>query len=159
MLDLLLTEMEDRRGKLVVFFAGYQKDMETKVLAYNPGLPSRFPHQFTFADFADDDLAAILRDMVEKQLKLKLCPRDGDKHVRIAARRLGMQCGTEGFGNAHAVRNLWELICRRQAERIVRERGNGNAATAATQTFFKFAGRTCWARARCQSPRRLRSPS
>lgn len=42
MLDALLPEMENRRGKLVVVFAGYKKQMEG-LLAYNEGLPSRFP--------------------------------------------------------------------------------------------------------------------
>lgn len=41
MLDTLLLDMENRRGKLVVVFAGYQKQME-ELLAHNEGLPSRF---------------------------------------------------------------------------------------------------------------------
>ena len=42
MLDALLPEMENRRGKLVTVFAGYKKQME-ELLAHNEGLPSRFP--------------------------------------------------------------------------------------------------------------------
>ncbi|GFH23953.1 uncharacterized protein HaLaN_21657, partial [Haematococcus lacustris] len=39
-LDYLLPEMENRRGKLVTVLAGYQKQMES-LLGYNEGLPSR----------------------------------------------------------------------------------------------------------------------
>ena len=41
-LDALLPEMENLRGKLVVVFAGYRKQMEG-LMAHNEGLPSRFP--------------------------------------------------------------------------------------------------------------------
>lgn len=45
----MLPEMENRRGKLVVVFAGYQKDMEG-LMAHNEGLPSRFPRVRCFRD-------------------------------------------------------------------------------------------------------------
>jgi hypothetical protein len=44
-LDYLLPEMENRRGKLVVVLAGYKKPMEERVMAYNEGLPSRYGRQ------------------------------------------------------------------------------------------------------------------
>ncbi len=40
-LDYLLPEMENRRGKLVVVLAGYAKPME-ELMGHNEGLPSRF---------------------------------------------------------------------------------------------------------------------
>jgi hypothetical protein len=40
--------------------AGYRKQMED-LLSYNEGLPSRFPSQFTFDDYKDDELLAILK--------------------------------------------------------------------------------------------------
>ena len=47
------------------------------------------------------------------------------KHLRIAARRLGRQRGTTGFGNARAVRNAYEQAQRRQSARVLKERGAG----------------------------------
>ena len=47
--------------------------------------------------------------------------------MRIQARRLGRQRGTEGFGNARAVRNWFERACGRQAARVVTARKRGEA--------------------------------
>ena len=40
---------------MVFIFAGYKKPIE-KLFAYNPGLPSRFPHRFVFADYTEAEL-------------------------------------------------------------------------------------------------------
>ena len=42
-LDLLLTQMLDHIGKIIVIFAGYNRNMESSFES-NPGLPSRIPH-------------------------------------------------------------------------------------------------------------------
>jgi hypothetical protein len=110
-LDYLLPEMENRRGKLVVVLAGYQKNME-ELLAYNDGLPSRFPLVFKFADYSDEELTEELTDILVGMLE-KSKPRfaaEEDRHLRIAARRLGRLRGAAGFGNARAVRNLMEQV-------------------------------------------------
>eukprot|EP00983_Pelagomonas_calceolata_P042452 1138506-Pelagomonas_calceolata.AAC.12 len=199
-LDFLLPEMENRRGRLVVVMAGYQKHME-EVLAYNEGLPSRFPVVLNFADYSDDQLTLMLERAIEgayaclctfsaicgdipnlsvevlrtkarpnfleklsraahnlllinhvlysqapAMLGLKLMPRtpvaslssalhaeekpkfklEDPKHARIAARRLGRQRGSVGFGNARAVRNLLEWAIKRQSARILHERQQGS---------------------------------
>ncbi|KAJ1457712.1 P-loop containing nucleoside triphosphate hydrolase protein, partial [Pelagophyceae sp. CCMP2097] len=123
-LDLLLTNMEDHRGRFVVVLAGYKKPMD-ELLEHNEGLPSRFRKRFEFADLSDDELAETLT----AQLAAARCGADA-KHVRIAARRLGRLRGTTGFGNARAVRNLVETARERQAARVVaeRERGCGRGA-------------------------------
>jgi replication-associated recombination protein RarA len=61
-LDFMLPVAEKLKGdygKVVFIFAGYNKDME-KLFEHNPGLPSRFPRHFTFDDYTDDELEAIL---------------------------------------------------------------------------------------------------
>lgn len=121
-LDLLLIEMEDKRGKLVVILAGYKKDME-KLLEHNEGLPSRIGYNFDFADFSDNELEEIIKSQLSSS-EPKYIVAD-EKHVRIASRRLGKQRGTYGFGNARAVRNFLEAARSRQAGRIVRERRRG----------------------------------
>ncbi|KAJ1459753.1 P-loop containing nucleoside triphosphate hydrolase protein [Pelagophyceae sp. CCMP2097] len=113
-LDLLLTEMEERRGELAVVFAGYSKQMDA-LLEHNEGLKSRFRKRFHFDDFEDDELAHVLRTQLEES-GLRC---DDDKWVRIAARRLGRLRGTAGFGNAREVRNVVETARERQAARLV----------------------------------------
>jgi SpoVK/Ycf46/Vps4 family AAA+-type ATPase len=47
------------------------------------------------------------------------------KWLRIAIGRLGKLRGTNGFGNARAVRNLFQIVRNRQVKRISRQRDNG----------------------------------
>ena len=67
-LDFLLTHAEKMRGEygsVVWVFAGYKKDME-KLFEHNPGLPSRFPHNFHFEDYTDEELLSIFEDILER---------------------------------------------------------------------------------------------
>ena len=114
-LDFLLPEIENQRGKLVVVLAGYQKQME-ELIAYNEGLPSRFPRVFNFTDYTDRELHVMLKDLLGR-LQPRFTVVD-DKILRIAARRLGAGRGMPGFGNARAVRNLLEQSLGRQAARL-----------------------------------------
>ena len=47
----------------VIILAGYHKEMTT-FLNTNPGLPSRFPNTFNFADYTSDEMAQILKHVV-----------------------------------------------------------------------------------------------
>lgn len=77
-LDYLLPEMENRRGKLVVVLAGYQEQMEG-LMAHNEGLPSRFalvsqcciPH--TFCEWAEH--VSVSRKGPGNRQSTNLCPR------------------------------------------------------------------------------------
>ncbi|GFH06095.1 NFX1-type zinc finger-containing protein 1, partial [Haematococcus lacustris] len=122
-LDYLLPEMENRRGKLVTVLAGYQKQMES-LLGYNEGLPSRFSRCITFPDYSDKELLKILLDIIAEGKPQPFELQD-EKHARIAARRLGRQRGTVGFGNARAVRNFYEQAVARQSARCVEEQQRG----------------------------------
>lgn len=54
----ILTFMENHRDDIVIIFAGYT-DLMQDFLAMNPGLKSRIPNRFDFADYSADELAAI----------------------------------------------------------------------------------------------------
>ncbi|KAG2423774.1 hypothetical protein HXX76_015050 [Chlamydomonas incerta] len=129
-LDALLPELENRRGKLVVVLAGYKKPME-ELMAYNEGLPSRFVQEFTFADYSDEELFTIFKDLIDNDPAVpdpaKRFQVADVKHLRIAARRLGRQRGMTGFGNARAVRNAYEQAQRRQSARVLKERDAGGS--------------------------------
>eukprot|EP00884_Botryococcus_braunii_P010997 jgi/Botrbrau1/1989/Bobra.0052s0031.1 len=121
-LDYLLPELENKRGKLVVVLAGYEKDMQ-KLIEYNEGLPSRFPLVFNFSDYSDEELCYIWQRNIDgDKLRFKV---EDEKYARIAMRRLGRMRGRAGFGNARAVRNFYELTLKRQSARIIKERKFG----------------------------------
>ena len=114
-IDTLLKLMEDYRDNLVVIVAGYPQLME-KFIASNPGLASRFNKYIEFHDYSreelfqifeytcaknsysfDADAAQILRDFIDKLIS----HRD------------------ENFGNARAMRNIFEQCIAFHANRIM----------------------------------------
>ena len=62
--DTLVKEMEDRRDDLVLIVAGYPDPMAI-FIAQNPGLASRFRTTIEFADYTDEELVRILKEMAK----------------------------------------------------------------------------------------------
>ncbi|CCC05205.1 unnamed protein product [Sordaria macrospora k-hell] len=122
-LDYLLAEIENLRGKVVFVLAGYNKQMES-FYAHNPGLPSRFPVEMKFEDYTDDELLRIFELKVNSKYNDAMDCEDGLQglYCRIISRRIGYGRGKEGFGNARTVENTLDIISTRQANRIRRER-------------------------------------
>ena len=58
----LIKAMEDHRGEFCVILAGYQNQM-TKMLASNPGFPSRIQFTLDFPNYNRDELGQIAEDM------------------------------------------------------------------------------------------------
>lgn len=129
-LNFLLAEIENRRGELVVAFAGYAKNMET-LFEFNEGLPSRFPKTLKFEDYSDALLLDIFKGLMAKKQglgTLHFAPpahgadagqaEDEERWARVAIARLGRQRGSRGFGNARAVRVLFDRVMERQAVRL-----------------------------------------
>ncbi|KAG1712488.1 hypothetical protein DVH05_000232 [Phytophthora capsici] len=98
----LLTASEDKRDKISVILAGYEDDIQKKLYAYNDGLKSRF-EEVMFEDFDAQDLEVIWDGMAKDR---------GWKYektiAKVAMRRLAKSAGRKGFGNARAVRKLFE---------------------------------------------------
>ncbi|KAE8444453.1 hypothetical protein EG329_000544 [Mollisiaceae sp. DMI_Dod_QoI] len=120
-LDIILTEMENHIGHLVVIFAGYDKDMES-FFAHNDGLASRIPFKFKFPDFNSDELGQILRTCIERKYSGKMKVADGmnGRYIEIVARRLSRGRNIRGFGNARTVENMLTIISQRQSDRLTR---------------------------------------
>jgi AAA+ superfamily predicted ATPase len=113
-IDTLLKRMEDYRNRLVVIVAGYSDEM-SDFIESNPGLKSRFNRYFTFNHYTPDELIKIFE---------KLCK---DSHFQLTqAARETLRTLLEQlyerrdrtFGNARLVRNLFEKIIERQADRL-----------------------------------------
>ncbi len=113
-IDALLKRMEDDRDAFVVVVAGYPGEMD-RFLRSNPGLQSRFGETIHFADYAPEELHAILgRFATEAGYALDAAAD------RLAADvlRLLWESRDERFGNARAVRNLFEDAILAHADRV-----------------------------------------
>ncbi|RLN36908.1 hypothetical protein BBO99_00005556 [Phytophthora kernoviae] len=98
----LLTAAEDKRDDLSIILAGYEDDIQKKLYAYNDGLPSRFI-EVVFEDFDAQDLEVIWDELAQGR------EWEYEKAIaKVACRRLAKAAGRKGFGNARAVRNLFE---------------------------------------------------
>ncbi|KAF7312269.1 hypothetical protein MIND_00239900 [Mycena indigotica] len=125
-LDFLLAEMENNVGTIVFIFAGYVKEME-KFFEHNPGLTSRVPHQFKFADYTDAELLGIFAHLIHDRFAGRAQVEDGldGLYARVVVRRLGRGRGSPGFGNARALENVFQQIRKRQATRLTKQRAEG----------------------------------
>ncbi len=112
-IEILLQEMESERASLVVVFAGYPDRMET-FFASNPGLSSRVAHHIEFADYTQEELAAIAEVMLAQDAY-----RFDDEASAAFAEYLTLRMAQPRFANARSVRNALERARLRQANRLV----------------------------------------
>ncbi len=114
-IDTLVKEMEDHRNDLVVIVAGYQKEME-RFLKSNTGLISRFNKFIDFPDYSNKELVDILRMMADKSgMEIE---EDAIELIEVYLECMDEKTKKE-FGNARGIRNLFERIVTKQADRIV----------------------------------------
>lgn len=113
-IDVMLKRMEDYRDRLVIIVAGYTDEMTTFIES-NPGLESRFNRYFYFDHYKPEELLAIFEKMCSKgHFKLSSDARD---KLRSTFEDLYVK-RDKTFGNARLVRNLFERIIERQANRL-----------------------------------------
>jgi SpoVK/Ycf46/Vps4 family AAA+-type ATPase len=119
-IDTLLKEMEDKRDRLSVVVAGYTEQMQ-RFIGSNPGLESRFTRYVHFDDYAPTELANIFRYFATDQ-SLTL---DENANAKLEAVCEAIHASRgPGFGNARAIRKLFERSLENQAERLVADDGS-----------------------------------
>jgi hypothetical protein len=110
--DTLVKEMEDRRDDLVLIVAGYPDPMAI-FIAQNPGLASRFRTTIEFADYTDEELVRILKQMA------KAADYDlDDACIERFTAILAMTPRGPIFGNGRFARNMLEAAIGRHAWRL-----------------------------------------
>ena len=116
-LDILLKQLEDKRGQFVCIVAGYSREMQ-EFIASNSGLASRFPTRncFVFEDYDPEDLYAIFEHFCRKE-QIIITPAAKIK-VQEAIRRM-YEKRDYRFGNAREVRNLFDSIKMNLSSRVL----------------------------------------
>ena len=112
----LLKRMEDDRDRLVVILAGYTNEIK-EFIDSNPGLQSRFNRYIHFEDYSADELMEIfIRNIKKSGYNIK-----GDAYVQLQINiRQATAKRDKKFGNARYIRNLFEKIVQKQANRLSR---------------------------------------
>ena len=111
-IEILLQEMESRRGDVVVIFAGY-KDRMDRFYSSNPGLSSRVPHHLDFPDYSDADLIAIAGLLLDAQQY-----RFSAEAEQAFAEYIALRRQLPFFANARSIRNAIDRARLRQANRL-----------------------------------------
>ena len=113
-IETLLKAMEDNRGDLIVIAAGYTDLMED-FLNSNPGLRSRFSQTLFFEDYDGAQMHEIFRKMCRDAGMI--VTEEADERMRTYFYDLYENRGVN-FANARDVRNAFEKILARQANRL-----------------------------------------
>ena len=113
-IDTVLKAMEDNREDFIVIVAGYPDPMK-KFINSNPGLKSRFNKYIYFPDYSAEELVEIFLSMCQKyDYKLS-----DDAKIIMREKIYNMEATKDSeFANAREVRNLFESVITRQANRI-----------------------------------------
>jgi len=113
-LEKLMKRMEDDRGKFVVIAAGYRQEMDN-LFRINPGFRSRFTYFLNIDDYNPDELFKIMLTFANQK----------KYHFSNAAETLTKKMIGEmyadrdkNFANGRTMRQLFDSICKRQAQRL-----------------------------------------
>lgn len=114
-IDTLVKMMEDHRDDLVIIVAGYKEEMD-EFLKTNTGLISRFNKFINFEDYTNDELMQILSMFAEKS-GLDIA-EDAMEDIKGSLEKMDEEKKFL-FGNGRGMRNTFESILVKQADRIV----------------------------------------
>lgn len=116
-LATLVKKMEEHKDELVVILAGYSSEME-KMVALNPGLSSRVPHQIHFPDYSAEELYQIFEQHLGQGHRL-------DKKAVCSLKDLFTRAPSNPArqgGNGRFVRNVIERLKMKQSKRLLEQK-------------------------------------
>jgi SpoVK/Ycf46/Vps4 family AAA+-type ATPase len=112
--NTLLKRMEDNRDRIAVIVAGYPDEMKDFIES-NPGLRTRFNRFFYFEHYSPRELMQIFDVFMENA---RYTITDGGRKTLLAYITHYYEQRDRSFGNGRFVRNLFERIVEKQANRI-----------------------------------------
>ncbi len=113
-IEVIIKQMEDRRGEFSLIVAGYPKEMGI-FLDSNPGLRSRFDNHLIFSDFNEEELVEIAR--IQMRIAGLEAEPEALKHLE-AYFRFHANNRNQYFGNGRFVRKIIEKAIRNQNLRL-----------------------------------------
>jgi SpoVK/Ycf46/Vps4 family AAA+-type ATPase len=113
-LEVILKQMEDRRGEFIVIAAGSPDNMD-RFIEMNPGLKSRFDKTLIFTDYSADELYAIASNML--MAERLVTDADAEVHLRKYLNLL-YDRRDKYFGNARSVRKIISQVIKNQHLRM-----------------------------------------
>ncbi len=113
-IEIILKNMEDKRGKFAVIAAGYPDNMD-KFIKANPGLMSRFDKVLHFRDYSEKELFQIAKIMLSSYNLY--FDKESREYIVDYIKEL-VHYRDKYFGNAREIRKIVEDIARRQNLRM-----------------------------------------
>jgi SpoVK/Ycf46/Vps4 family AAA+-type ATPase len=110
----LLKRMEDHRDRIAVIVAGYPDEMK-EFIDSNPGLRTRYNRFFYFEHYSPQELMQIFDVFMENA---RYTITAGGRKALLAYITHFFERRDKSFGNGRFVRNLFERIVEKQANRI-----------------------------------------
>ncbi len=114
-IDVLTNQMEIHKNDICFIFAGYHTEM-LNFLKSNPGLESRIPFKLEFKDYSAIELYEILKKFLKSD-NLKLSSNCKQTIIQYFDETKQQQ----NFGNGRFVRNFFERLKIKQANRVAIE--------------------------------------
>lgn len=111
-LNTLLTLAVDYRDRLMIILAGYEGPIK-RLMNLNQGIERRFPNQFHFEDYSEDELYDIFCYKLKKNNRVL---EDGASDVIKEIIRKRMK--RNGFGNAGGIDNIMKDLIAAQSVRL-----------------------------------------
>lgn len=118
-IQLMMNILADEEQRdIAVVLCGYKEPM-MKLLDSNPGLQSRFPNKFEFADFSVDELLEITRCRV-KDYDYRFTAKAWEKYSNMLSQAYKVR-DPETWGNARFIANQLERIYLQHATRCMKQ--------------------------------------
>ncbi len=120
-IDTLTPLMENYRDKLVVIFAGYDKEMDEMLKCTNPGFASRFKTEIHFDDYSVEEMYQIFLSIAD-QNHYKITHSAAGRLVALLEVIDSRKKTNRRFANARTVRSLFETVRSRASMRMANDR-------------------------------------
>lgn len=111
-LNTLLTLAVDYRDRLMIILAGYEEPIK-RLINLNQGLERRFPNQFHFEDYSEEELYEIFCYKLKKNSRII---ENGASD--IIRKVINKRSKRSGFGNAGGIDNIMKELIDAQSVRL-----------------------------------------